>query len=166
MAKPTHDQIKAVHTALYKRGRMQRLSDLMHNLAVSMNLDPSADLPASDVRYPPGSGPQWFFPDTGALDNLVSRSAGYCDQIAQTILAMRGDIQQVNFPKADKQNLSKALSEEAASWTLRGQLWRASGKPGDPDQAAARISRHLTNAAQAAMLVQPYLRSAKDVGIQ
>ena len=111
MAKSTHDQIKAVHTALYKRGRMRRLSDLMHNLAVSMNLDPSADLPASDVRYPPGSGPQWFFPDTGALDNLVSRSAGYCDQIAQTILAMRGDIQQVNFPKADKQNLSKALSK-------------------------------------------------------
>ena len=77
MAKPTHDQIKAVRKALYKRSRMQRLSDLMHNLAVSMNLNPSADLPTGDVRYPPGSGPQWFFPDTGAVDNLVIQSAGY-----------------------------------------------------------------------------------------
>jgi hypothetical protein len=166
MAKPTHDQIKAVHKALYKHGRMQRLSDLMHNLAVSMNLNPAADLPTSDVRYPPGSGPQWFFPDTGAVDNLVIQSAGYCDQIAHTILAMRADIQQVDFPKADKRNLSTALSEEAASWTLRGQLWRASGKPGDPDKAAARISEHLGNAARAALRVQPYLKSAQDAGIQ
>jgi hypothetical protein len=165
MAKPTHDQIKAVHKALYKRSRMQKLSELMNNLAVSMNLNPSAELPATDVRNPPGSGPQWFFPDTGAVDNLVIDAAGYCDQIAHTILAMRGDILQVSFPKADKQNLSKALSEEAASWTLRGQLWRASGKPGDPNQAAAQISEHLANATQAARHVQAYLRSAHDVGV-
>jgi hypothetical protein len=166
MTKPTHHQIKAVHQALYKRSRMQKLSELMNNLAVSMNLNPSAELPGSDVRNPPGSGPQWFFPDTGAVDNLVIQAAGYCDQIAQTIIAMRGDIQQVNFPQADKQNLSKALSEEAASWTLRGQLWRASGKPADPAQAAAQISAHLANATQAARHVQPYLRSAQQVGVR
>jgi hypothetical protein len=165
MARPTHDQIKAVHQALYKRSRMQKLSHLMNNLAVSMNLNPSAELPGSDVRNPAGSGPQWFFPDTGAVDNLVIRSAGYCDQIAQTILAMRADIEQVNFPQADKQNLSKALSEEAASWTLRGQLWRATGKPADPDQAAAQISEHLAKAEQAAKRVRPYLRSAQEVGV-
>ena len=166
MAKPTHDQIKAVHQALYKRSRMQKLSDIMNNLAVSMNLNPSKELPGNDVRNPAGSGPQWFFPDTGAVDNLVIRSAGYCDQIAHTILAMRSDIQQVDFPQADKQNLSKALSEEAASWTLRGQLWRASGKPADPDQAAAQISAHLANAEQAAKRVRPYLRSAQEVGVR
>src|SRR5438270_3117910 len=166
MAKPTHDQIKAVRRALYKPGRVQKLSNLTRNLAAAMNLNPTKEFPGSDVRNPPGSGPQWFFPDTGAVDNLVIRAAGYCDEIAQTILAMRGDIQQVDFPKADKQHLSKALSEEAASWTLRGQLWRASGKPGDPDQAAAKISAHLTNATQAARHVQPYLRSEKEVVVK
>jgi hypothetical protein len=166
MAKPTHDQIKAVHKALYKDNRIQELTHLMHNLAASMNLNPSTQLPGNDVRNPAGSGPQWFFPDTGAVDNLVIRSAGYCDQIAHTILAMRSDIQQVDFPQADKQNLSKALSEEAASWTLRGQLWRASGKPADPDQAAAQISAHLANAEQAAKRVRPYLRTAQEVGVR
>src|SRR5438270_3883827 len=166
MAKPTHDQIKAVHQALYKRSRMQKLSDLMNKLAASMNLNPTKELPGNDVRSPAGSGPQWFYPDTGDVDNLVIRSAGYCDQIAQTILAMRHDVQQVDFPRADKRNLSKALSEEAASWTLRGQLWRASGKPADPAQGAAQISGHLANATQAARHVQAYLRSAQDVGVQ
>ena len=154
MSKPTHKQIKAVHEALYKHQRLQKQSDLLHNLGVIMNMNPAADLPTNDVRYPPGSGPQWFFPDTGQLDNNVLAAAQICDQIDGTILEMESDVKAVDFPAGDKQNLTNALSEEAASWSARAKFLRTPTPPAG-GQAPSEINDHLD-----AALTLPFARTS------
>jgi hypothetical protein len=163
MSKPTASQIHAVQDALYKDGRLDKLSELHQQLSVLMNFSLGSQLPTKDVRYPAGSGPQWFYPDTGGLDQSVIAAAGICDQIAKTILQMRQDVSGVAFPEADKQHLLTALKEEAASWTARGHHWR-DPKPPDVDAVVGEIYGHLSAAVDAVGHVRQYLKAKQFIG--
>ncbi len=158
MPKPTATQIKAVRAVLYQPQRVKDLNRLQANLAVVMNLNPEANLGDGDVRNPPGSGPQWYIPATGAIDDNITLAAGFCDQIAAILLKTRADLAKVDIPAADRTNLRTALGEEAASWSARGRVWKRPGQPADPGTAVAEISTHFTAAVAAAKHVSHYYR--------
>jgi len=161
--KPTNDQLQAVHKALYKRSRLDALTTLNRNIAVLMNLNPESELSPNDVRNPPGSGPTWFIPATGAVDQFVVEAAGDCDKIAAALMDMHDDVGTVDFPAADKQHLQAAIAAEAASWTARGQIWRAPSIP-DVDAANEQIQQHVRTALSESQQVSAYLKTAQEVG--
>lgn len=164
--KPTAHEIRAVQSVLYKQGRLEKISELVNNVVVLMNLDPSANIPSSDSRYPAGSGPQWYLPSDGSLAPSVTEAVGYCDQLVTLIGAMRQEISKLSFPQADKRHLLTALSENAMVWTTRANLWRAAAPPADSNAAAASIAEHMTASANASKHLRPYLKSAQDLGLQ
>jgi hypothetical protein len=163
---PTQAEIEAVQKVLYEHRRLQKLSDLSTTVARRMNLDPTQLIQLKDVRYPPGSGPQWFYPDTGGVDQNVIESAGFCDEIAATLLEIHGDLESVSFPSVDKAHLLTAVAEEAASWSARGRIWKTPNRPGDAKTSVAAISTHVKAAVTAAGHVTPYLRSKQDLNIK
>ncbi len=160
---PTPAQITAVQHALYRNQRLHRMNQLLHQLATTMNVNPATEISPNDVRNPAGSGPQWFFPDSGNTDSLVIDGAQICDQIASAVLEMRQDIQNVSFPDSDKGHLSKALSAEAASWSARAAAWRAP-KNADVDVLVDSIQTHVQTAAQEAAQVHRYLKTKRELG--
>ncbi len=164
MSKPTRAQVHAVQHALYKHKRLEKLFELQRQVALVMNLNRNAQLPTNDVRYPAGSGPQWFYPDTGGLDMNVEAGANLCDQIASTILAMRSDVAGVSFPPADKQHLMTALGQEAAAWKARGRHWR-DPKPPNVDAVVNEISGHFNASIDAVKHVQRYLKPKHELGL-
>jgi hypothetical protein len=164
--RPTKKEIEAVRGVLYKHGRVEKISELVHNIVVLMNLNPSAVVPGSDPRYPAGSGPQWYFPDNGSLDNAVIESAGYCDQLAALSHTMRHEISNLSLPAADRRHLMTALSENANVWTMRARLWRAAKPPADPNAAAASIAQHVTASLDALKHLKPYLKSPHEFGLE
>ena len=161
--KPTKDQLHAVHKALYKRERLDQLADLNRNISVLMNFNPEHLLSPNDIRNPPGSGPTWFDPATGVVDQFVIEAAGDCDKIAAALMDMHDDVGTVDFPAADKQHLQAAIAAEAASWTARGQIWRAPTKP-DVEAANEQIQQHVRVALSESRQVSAYLKSAHGVG--
>jgi hypothetical protein len=165
MAKrPTDAQIRAVHHALYERHRLHDLKHRLADLTRSMNLNPEIPLSPHDIRNPPGSGPNWYIQATGAVDGPVLDAADLCDKIASTLLEIRHDVGQVDFPDKDKQHLMTALKEEAASWTARGHAWRNPNADRVQAQVSA-ISGHVQAGMNAAQHVQRYLVPAKDLGL-
>jgi hypothetical protein len=158
MPKPTTAQVKAVRAVLYQPQRVKDLARLQANLAVVMNLNPDANLGDGDVCNPPGSGPQWYIPATGAIDDNITLAAGFCDQIAAILLKMRADLAKLDIPAVDRTNLRTALAEEAASWSARGRVWKRPGQPADPRVEVAEISNHFSAALAAAKRVAHYYR--------
>ncbi len=165
MAKPTDKQIHELHRALYKRKRLKKLSDLVQETALLMNLDPTQELPPDDVRNPPGSGPQWFYPDTGAVDSNVLAAAQNCSEISKTLRAIRSDVADVSFPEADKKHVLAALDAEAASWSARGKAWGAAGPPADVEATVATVSKHVSTSLAEAKQVRHYLLSKQELGL-
>jgi hypothetical protein len=161
--KPTKDQLHAVHQALYKRERLQALATLRHNISVLMNFNPNQQLSVDDPRNPAGSGPTWFVPATGAVDPAVLEAANDCDQIATALMDMHDDVGGVEFPAADKQHLQAAIAAEAASWTTRGQIWRAPTKP-NVEADTKRIEHHVATAISEVKHVSAYLKPLSEVG--
>jgi hypothetical protein len=159
---PTEEQIKAVHTALYRPAHIEKLKELRRQCTTLMNFNGTAELSPHDIRNPAGSGPTWFILDNGQVDPFVKDGADLCDQIAHTILAIRSEVSKVAFPAADKHDLLKAMQEEAASWTARGQAWRAPGTL-DVEAAVNEINGHVEAALEASKHLQHYFKPAEDV---
>ncbi len=155
MTSPSHAEIHAVRGVLYSHAHLAPISAALQNMATVMNLNDQATLPASDVRAPAGSGPQWYYPDSGALDANVTMGAHYARQIAFGLQGLRSAIAGVSFPEADKQYLMTALNEEAAAWNLRAQQWSDPKPPADVENAAALVQGHLTACAQARAKCNP-----------
>jgi hypothetical protein len=155
MTEPTSDEVHAVRQALHEHARLTTIADALHNLSTVMNLNPEAELSPTDVRSPAGSGPQWFYPDSGQLDSMVTEGAKYARQVAAGILAIRSAVSSVSFPETDKQDLMTALHEEAAVWTARADVWTAPQPPSDPASAAAQIQSHLSACARARSRCHP-----------
>lgn len=165
MAKtPTHEQLKSLHRALYKPGRLQHLQTLQRNIAVLMNLNPATELPTNDIRNPAGSGPTWFVPATGAIDPGVLEAADDCDKIAQTLMAIHDDVAGTDFPDDLRAHVTASLNAEAASWTARGAFWRDPAPP-DVEAVVAGIEAHLKIAAAEAKPIGKYLKTAQAVGL-
>jgi hypothetical protein len=160
--KPTDEQIKAVHRVIYDQKRLQAQSDLIHNIAVLMNLNQTAELSVNDIRNPAGSGPNWFDPATGAIDSSVTQAAGYCRQLAGTLTDARAEIAQLSIPDEDRKHLMAALAAEAESWTVRARIWTDPDPPKNPYTSAIAITQPLTAAAKEAAQVTPYLKSYKE----
>jgi hypothetical protein len=161
---PTKGEIRAVRKALYRRDRLDTLKHLAREIARLMNFDPAVPLAANDVRNPPGSGPLWFLPATGEIDPHVLEAAHACDTVAATLRAIRHDVGQVTFPTADKQHLMASLDAEATSWTVRGAMWRAPGKP-DVEAFVADVSRHVDRTISEAKHVGVYLKTKRSLGL-
>jgi hypothetical protein len=155
MTGPTDDEIHAVRKVLYAPARLKTIAEAMLNMSKVMNLDANKLLPPTDVRYPAGSGPQWYYPDTGGLDINITQGAKHAREVAAGILAIRSAISHVAFPQTDKQNLMTALQEEAAVWTTRATLWTDPQPPSDPVSAAAGVQSHLTACARARAKCHP-----------
>jgi hypothetical protein len=160
--KPTDEQIKAVHEVLYDPKRLQAQSDLIRNIAVLMNLNPSAELSVNDVRNPAGSGPNWFETATGAIDSSVIEAAGDCRQLAATLTDTRAEISKLSIPDEDRKHLMAALAAEAESWTVRARIWTDPNPPKNPYTSAIAITQPLSAAANEAAQVTPYLKSYKE----
>jgi len=163
MSKPTHQQIAAVQTVLYDTIRLQRLAELASQLALIMNLDPTVALPPDDARAPAGSGPIWFYPDTQQLDMNVITGAGLCDKIASLLRHIERDLLAVDFPAADKAHLTKALEEEAASWSARAAAWSEPNGALDVATSVSGISAHFSAAVHSISQVNPaYLKTREE----
>lgn len=162
MRKPTRGEIRAVRRALYGHKHIAKLKSLRTEISTIMNLNHDQSLAQHDIRNPPGSGPNWIIRANGAIDPAVLRGADLCDEVAQTMLAIRHAVQGVSFPQADKVALLEALRQEAASWTARGRAWRA---PSSPDVTAAvnDIDHHVQAGMQASRHLQHYFRPNQDV---
>jgi hypothetical protein len=163
MAKgPTKAQVHAVQKALYEPARLKHMRQLRMEISLAMNLNQEAQLPPTDVRYPAGSGPQWFYPDTGDVDDLVLQGAHLCDQMAHALLAIRADVAKIDFPASDKHHMMAGIQAEAASWSARGRAWRAASKP-DVEALVAGISGHLQTGIAEAAHVQHYFKPYLEV---
>lgn len=163
MAKgPTKAQIHAVQKALYEPTRLEHMRHLRMEIGRTMNFNQEVQLPPTDVRYPGGSGPQWFYPDTGKVDDLVLQGANLCDEMAQALLAVRAAVGKVDFPASDKHHMMAGIQAEAASWSARGRAWRAASKP-NVDALVAEISGHLETGIAEAAHVQHYFKPYLEV---
>jgi len=163
-AKPSKQQVAAVHAVLYERRRLQNLHDEMQSIAVELNLDPRARLSPRDTRNPPGSGPNWFVPSTGAVDPAVLDAAKRCDKIAAILSEIAGELDGVDIPRADRDDLQSALSGEAAVWTLRGRSWRNPRPERDPQRFAATVAAHVQASVEAGYTVRAYRKRISELG--
>lgn len=163
-AKPTEQQVAAVHAVLYERSRVQALHDELQSIAVELNLDREAQLSPKDRRGPAGSGPNWYVPATGAVDPAVLDAAKRCDKIAAILTEIAGELEGVDISRTDRADLQSALSEEAAVWTLRGRWWRDPHPAKDPKQLAATIAAHVQTSVAAGYKVRAYRKPVSELG--
>jgi hypothetical protein len=162
--KPSESQLKALHAAMYKHDRLEHLKTLMENIAVLMNFDPTRELPVNDVRGPSGTGPQWYVPATGKIDSAVLEAADDCDTIASVLLAIRKDVEAVDFPAAARGHVTASLAAEAASWTARGAFWRDPAKP-NVQAVQQEIDGHFQTAIDQIKPVSHFLKTKQAVGL-
>lgn len=152
--KPTHAQIKAVQKVLYNHGRMEKLSASFTSAATLMN-------PVDQYGNP--LGPTWYYPDGSGYDTVVVQAAGYADQVADILYAIRHDLGPVDFPARDKQRLRNALAAEAASWRARAAAWRDPNPPTDVQATVDGIDGHLQDMIDNVKHVQHYLKPVSAV---
>ena len=137
----TNDQITRVWKVLYQPARTRKLLEHVNNVDVLMNLNWQRTIPANDARARAGTGPNWFYPANGKVNESVLKAADQCEKIAALLLDIQRDLAPVDFPAADKRHLRAGLAAQADAWRARARVWRAPGKP-NVEAASAAIVKH------------------------
>ena len=128
MAKPTKKELKAVHAVLYKRTRLQTISDHINNIDVDMN--PKQGNTGE-------RGPGWYY-SNGKVDGSQLDAAKQCRSLARILLEIRSELANVKFDKHDRQQLMKALKLQADAWTARAKVY---SDPTPPDELHNEVKR-------------------------
>jgi hypothetical protein len=155
--------IRAVRKVLYEPRRLRKLFDHLSSIDVLMNLDRTQPLQPGDIRVEAGSGPNWFFWDSGEVDGGVLEASDRCDRVAELLLETRRELAQVKFDPSDKQHLRAALAEQAQAWQARAAAWRAPGPP-DVQAAVGPIAAHEQASLRAFQRVKKYLKNVNLTG--
>ncbi len=159
MAKPTKKELKAVHAVLYKRTRLQKISDHIHNIDVFM----SPLQGNTGVR-----GPEWYN-SNGTVDGPQLDAATQCRGLAKILLEIHGELANVKFDKHDRQQLMKALRHQADAWTARADVY-SNPNPPDPlhngvKQVVQSLAAHQRACLDASLPVLHYLKKNSELHV-
>jgi hypothetical protein len=159
MAKPTKKELKAVHAVLYKRSRLQTVSEHIHNIDVLM----------SPLQGKTGErGPAWYN-GNGTVDGPQLDAAAECRSLAKILLEIRSELANVKFDKHDRQQLMKALKLQADAWTARAGVY-ANPNPPDPlhngvKQIVQSLAAHQRDCLEASLPVLHYLKKNSELHV-